>query len=111
MEEEEDEEAGEAAAGPTKSGSERDHDEPAAGVTRRTTADAFPFPSFPPGSAAWSHTGSQFFAAASRATFPLNTVRFRFPSPRTERPEQEAEKAESGVPAASLGANQRASTV
>ena len=113
-EEEEEEAAGAAGAGGlTKSGSESDHEEPAAGVTRKTTADAFPLPlalPLPFSNAASSHTGSQFFAAASRATLPLTTVRLRPPSPRTESPEQETENAESGVPAASPGANQRAST-
>ena len=112
--EEEEEAAGAAGAGGlTKSGSESDHEEPAAGVTRKTTADAFPLPlalPLPFSNAASSHTGSQFFAAASRATLPLTTVRLRPPSPRTESPEQETENAESGVPAASPGANQRAST-
>jgi len=102
--------AGAGAGGATKSGSESDHEAPAAGVTRKTTAEGA-FSVALACCAASSHTGSQFFAAASRATFPLKTVRLRPPGrPRTEIPEQETENDESGVPAASLGENQRAST-
>ena len=102
--------AGAGAGGATKSGSESDHEAPAAGVTRKTTAEGA-FSVALACCAASSHTGSQFFAAASRATFPLKMVRLRPPGgPRTEIPEQETENDESGVPAASLGENQRAST-
>lgn len=124
--------------GAAESGREIDHDDPAAGVTRRTTAvAAFALlPLLPPplavadvdAAAASSQTGSQFLAAASFAIFPLKTVRFLPPGTfsERERPVQVTTKEESGIipllaagaeaeasppGAEEEGANQRASTV